>query len=131
MKMLQEVLNTLNYIVTHFPIEGLVATISGSALLTPITRKLKSQSDLFKMTFVWIAFAIGSGIYYLLSTPVQNPTIIALQASTMFAASQPIYIKLFKPLVVWVTSQLTKAAAFDEQVKAAKVSTPDTADFSH
>ena len=128
---MQEILNTLNYIATHFPIEGLVATITGSAMLMPVTRKLKKQSDLFKMTVVWLTFAIGSGVYYLLKTPIENPTIIALQASTMFVVSQPIYMKLFKPLVVWFTEQLSKAAAFDEQVKAAKVSTPDTADFSH
>lgn len=128
---MQEVLNTLNYIALHFPVEGLVATVTGSALLTPVTRKLSSKSDLFKMTLVWVTFAIGAGVYYLLNTPVDNPSIIALQASAMFVASQPIYMKLFKPLVVWFGEQLTKAAAFDAQVKAAKETTPETADFSH
>lgn len=128
---MQEILNVLNYIAVHFPVEGLVATITGSALLTPITRRLSQKSDLFKMTVVWITFAVGAGVYYLLKTPVNNPSIIALQASAMFAASQPVYMKLFKPLVVWFGEQLAKAAAFDAQIKAAKEVKTETADFSH
>ena len=130
--MLQEILTTLNYIVTNFPIEGLVAAVTGSAALTPITRRLKAKSDLFKMTLVWLTFAAGAGIHYLSTTPTQDPRIIAIQASLLYVTSQPLYVKLFKPLAVWFGEQMSKAAAFDEQVKAAKAPVePDTADFSH
>ena len=122
----------LNYIITNIPVEGLIAAFTGSAVLTPITRKLKAKSDLFKMTLVWLTFAIGAGIYYLVHTPIQNPTIIAIQASVLYVTAQPIYMRLFKPLAVWFGEQLSKAAAFDEQVKAAKApANAPSADFSN
>lgn len=124
-----QVLEILNTVVNNFPVEGVVGVITGSSLLTPITRKLKNQSDLFKMTLVWCTFAVGAGIYYLLNTPIDNPTIIAIQASVLYVASQPFYMKVAKPIAVWFGDQLAKAAAFDEQVKQAKE--PVTQDFSN
>lgn len=135
----QTILDALNYAAAHIP----WAAIGASGILSPLLLGLKKwfsvQSEKVMISLVaLVALATAAG-HYLLTTPIQAPGVIAIQAAVLAFMTQPIYFFVVKPAAAWFGEQLAKAAAFDAQVKSAIEPVnglplgagPATEDFSH
>lgn len=128
---MQEIYTALNEFATGVPWGTLLTFIGASgglsALMTPVSRKLKNSHDLTKLLLVFIAGTTVATVNYLMHTTSQDPNIVFVQGALLTFMAQPFYLAILKPTAIWFGGQLAKATAYDEQVKSAAVEVPTPA----
>lgn len=115
----QTILDALNYAAAHIPWSAIGASGVLSPLLLGLKKWFSVQSERVMISLVALVALLTAGGHYLLTTPIQNPGVIAIQAAVLAFMTQPIYFFVVKPATAWFGEQLAKAAAFDAQVKSA------------
>lgn len=119
MEIIHSIADGLNYLAVHVP----WAAVAASGILSPILLFVKKwfsvQSEKVMISLVALSGMLVAGASYLLHVPTHDPSIIALQGAAIAFMTQPFYFFIVKPLAASVSEQLSKAAAFDAQVKSA------------
>lgn len=153
-EILNIIVNVLNWLATNLPIEAIVASgLLSTALLGPqkLVKKWFDHNEQVMILLVGVGGVLIAGANYLITTPSENPSIIALQGLALAFGSQPFYFIVVKPasraIGAWVTARVAEAAelklARQAAVPAGSVlsapvvndvvapAKPGDADFSH
>ena len=132
MEILHSILQTLNSVPSDawsIFVEVLIGALTVSPLAQAIKKWFNGNGDKKlgekrMLAIVMIGSVLASAIAYVVTVPEFAPWIITIQSALTFAATQPVYVYLVKPLSkqlgVWFTEQVAKASAITE-AKAAKV----------
>lgn len=117
--MLNTLLNLLNSVVTHIPWDILLASGVISPLLVGIKKWFSVQSEKVMITLVAVLSLLTALAHYLMTTPTSDPTIIAVQGAVLAFMTQPVYFFVVKPFYLWISGELAKANAYDQELKSA------------
>lgn len=124
----------LNYLADHWTTIGLY--LAGAGILPAaviLTEKLilkidelftdvqKKFTPLEKTILVYLWGLILSLGHWVLYVKTNNPYVVLVQAAVLFVTSQPFYIKLYKPLKIWLAARVKEAEQLKQDAKAAIV----------
>jgi apolipoprotein N-acyltransferase len=119
MQMVDAIFGFLNYVTTHVPWELIGASGILSPLMIGVKKWFSVQNELVMFLLVFGTATLAAAVNWLLHTQSHDPNVILVQAALLTVMAQPFYFGLFKPLFKWLGGQLSKAAAYDQQLKAA------------
>jgi len=120
------IINFLNDVATNVPWATIGEVVAASGLLSFILVPLKKpvanwfkHNEQMMITLVGVGGVLIAAANYLLTTPTQNPSIIAMQGFVVAFGSQPFYFIIVKPLLRWITKQIAKGIALSNDVQSA------------
>lgn len=123
----------LNWIALNAPWEAIIASGVLSGLLVgpqKLVKKLFEHNEQVMILIVGCAGLLVAGGNYLLHTPTQEPTIVALQGLALAFGSQPFYFIIVKPLSkrasVWFAARVAEASLIREARAAAALEVAPT-----
>lgn len=132
MELLHSALQTLNSVPSEawsMLVEVLVGALTVSPLAQAIKKWFNGDGDKTlgekrMLAIVMAGSVMAAAVSYIVTVPEFAPWVITVQGALTFAATQPVYVYLVKPLSkrlgAWFSEQVAKASAITE-AKAAKV----------
>lgn len=123
------ILNQLNALAQLVPWDAVVwAPVVSPVLL--LIKKIKSIDNGEVMIWLLIGFSGASAVVeYMLTTPNNDPAIVAVKGFVTLIATQPVYRLLIKPALAFFAKEVEKAAALNE-LKTAAVAAPGGTTFT-
>ena len=141
---MENIISTLNNIVSHIPWQAIAASGIISPLLVGIRKWFNIKSKRVLIFLVSLMSAGAVTVNYLLRVPTSDPSILAIQASVVAFMTQPIYHFVVKPGFAWFADTIEAAALFKSEVRSAalpqsgvisdasvQTTTPVVDDFTH
>jgi hypothetical protein len=86
-----------------------------------ITKEESVLTPIEKTALVYMWGVILALAHWIVLVKTNNPYIVFVQGAVLFVTSQPFYIKLYKPLKVWLAKRIEEATQLRKDAAAATV----------
>lgn len=104
---------------------GTWQALAASGVISPTLQAIKHwfsiESEKYMVFLMIFASGVTAAVAYILNTPNQNPTIIALHTAIIGFITTPFYYYIVKPLYLKFISEVAQAKKLNEDIKSAAV----------